>query len=177
MKWSNEVIGRVSEFIVQPIDEQIEAERKQVGARVAIKVGDDYVPADVCKLASKYPEKLMWDASITFREEDSEYTTIYFKVPCGDRFMPKLGDMPHKDRAVLFGVTDDIKRIEQLRATKYKTKRRIRCTLEGLRTDSKIKKEFPEAYDAYLKMMGMPSNNTCDNVEQLRAELTTILKK
>ena len=65
---------------------------------------------------------------------------------------------------------------------------KLSCTLSSITTINKLKEEFPEAYNIYVKLYGEPGapckkakddtgNETsmCDNIEKLRAEYNKVV--
>lgn len=58
-------------------------------------------------------------------------------------------------------------------------KNKITCVLEHISTVNRLKNEFPEAYEAYSEIASQPISerqNSCDEVERVRAELNKKIK-
>lgn len=72
-------------------------------------------------------------------------------------------------------IENDVNKYLSLVKEKQVMKNKIACALSGLKTYSKIKNEFPEAYIILVeKVDGITKEkDSCTNIEELRAELTT----
>lgn len=58
--------------------------------------------------------------------------------------------------------------------------KKVSCILANISTEKKLKDEFPEAYKIYINYdeeAGEDSQNMCDNIENVRAELSKLNKK
>lgn len=53
---------------------------------------------------------------------------------------------------------------------------KIICALESISTEKKLKEEFPEVYAAYTKVP-TETDNSCDAIEKVRAELSNYKKE
>lgn len=57
---------------------------------------------------------------------------------------------------------------------------KISCALNNISTEKKLKDEFPEAFVAYMTLgakVGEQSSNSCDSIENIRAQLSALKKK
>lgn len=57
---------------------------------------------------------------------------------------------------------------------------KISCALNNISTEKKLKDEFPEAFAVYITLnakVGEQSSNSCDNIENIRAQLNALKKK
>lgn len=176
MKLSNDTIDRIADKMVQPLVDQMTSLRASMGGKASEYLIANYVPDDVIKVAKKHPEMVCCHSIYLSTSKDSDSVTIEAKLPCGGLFVREFTALTKDAKARTLDVESNLTVYDVLRATKRSTRNRIRCTLQELRTDAKIKKEFPEAYKVYCELMDLPSESMCDNVEKLRADLSVITK-
>lgn len=177
MKLSNDTIEQVAELMVKPLQERRDTLRATIEKQVANYLTELYVPAEVQCCASMYPQ-MVRNAPVYVKHveyDDNLYLTP--SIPCGDSFLKDFKTKSSLEAAKILSVYDLLGEYMHTGKLRKDTRNRIRCTLQGLRTEAKIKKEFPEAYEAYKIVMDMPSGTMCDNVEKLRAELSGMITK
>lgn len=75
---------------------------------------------------------------------------------------------------------DEVKRLldvlkEELEQA-YVIEKKIACILDNISTEKRLKDEFPEAYAAYMSLDD-GEVNSCDSIENVRAQLSALKKK
>lgn len=122
-------------------------------------------PKDVLEFAKKYPDMI---GRMRLRV-CGEWVNINTPVPehfglgeCVDALKAEPGDD-------IKSMVIDIDAVETELSV---LKKKISCVVKSLKTVKKLKQEFPEAYEALMRIrMQLVEGNMCDDVERLRAEL------
>lgn len=73
-----------------------------------------------------------------------------------------------------------IERIQSLVKEQKVLQNKCLCALEQINTTNQLKGQFPEAYEAYCQYIEKsegPSENACDSIEDIRAELSKVNKR
>ena len=73
---------------------------------------------------------------------------------------------------------EKLEELMQLDKKHNSLKNKISCVLENITTVTRLKEEFPEAYNLYfVEVKERPAENQCTNTEELRAELSSLFSK
>ena len=108
-----------------------------------------------------------------------EWNTIYleskrilFNKEIKKLFNEKMATKPEELETLKILLTDYVVLSEK----QSETKKKLKCLFDSVKwTPTKLKNEFPEAYEVYIKMRAENSDGTinlCDSVENIRAILS-----
>lgn len=165
-----------------------------------IRVFNELLPSEEIKsLFKAMPEMFMTSTSLSLTYNDDifknffdkdlrkkyfnvgykEWNTIYlepkrilFNKEIKKLFNEKMATKPEELETLKILLTDYVVLSEKQRETKKK----LKCLFDSAKwTPTKLKSEFPEAYEVYIKMRAENSDGTinlCDSVENIRAILS-----
>jgi hypothetical protein len=103
--------------------------------------------------------------------ESIDFSDIPYRYDFERKSKANIISLIAKDEAVLNKVFELVLTWARLTHKISSLKNQIDCALSGITTENSLKDNFPEAYEAYLKVGGLESNDPCTNIESLRAEL------
>lgn len=172
---TNDDRDRIVEGILKPIKKEISLKAEEFGKNVLDPILLRDTPEEIILFRVKYERLLSIKESFSFFDffkDRSSYDFINIPVK---NFIVNYHDKERFIEEILSlkeGVVF-VKEINQLRTKKKSLKGRTKCVLENIRTTKQLKDQFPEAY---LILMDVPKemvkNNSCDDIENLRAELS-----
>lgn len=208
-KLSNYERENISRIMVQNlINKEIQNKQDEISSRLT-KLLYDKIPDDVKEFILKYPDYINkkdidisgYDFLSSEEKNNINITNIYFLGP-KIHICNVINKMYEGIEIDFFNIDDkfakyiikeypDIaKEIHDLTLKEYKiTKIRpnILCALKDISTVNGLMNDFPEAYEVYTNLYGVPGakcnksndvakRNNCDKIEQLRAEYNNIMK-
>lgn len=208
-KLSNYERENISRIMVQNlINKEIQNKQDEISSRLT-KLLYDKISDDVKEFISKYPDYINktdidisgYDFLSPEEKNNISITNIYFFGPkihiCNvinkmyEGIEIDFFNIDNKFAKYIIKEYPDIaKEIHDLTLKEYKiTKIRpnILCALKDISTVNKLMNDFPEAYEVYTNLYGVPrtkynksngitKRNNCDKVEQVRAEYNNIMK-
>lgn len=143
------------------------------------KICLENTPDDVKQILVKYPGLLAHAESSVYIGNFSWGSSTHFSYLRLNNYIPFfhkeiLNNLPKKNETIK-------KRIESYNQQSKEIgvlEKKLTCVLEHITTEKKLKKEFPEAYTALLKIRNTPvieeDSNLCDSIENVRASLAII---
>ena len=103
--------------------------------------------------------------------ESIDFSDIPYRYDFERKSKANIIELIAEDEIVLNKVFELVLIWARLTYKIFSLKNQIDCTLSGITTENSLKDNFPEAYEAYLKVGGLESTDSCTNIESLRAEL------
>lgn len=168
---SNYKIESVSKIISsEKYNEKIEKLKESIGHKVDNYL-KQFIPKDVLKLHEKYSYYMCKGPFIGLYSKDGYEFTHYPTLP---KLEEKYRDHKFReDKDFIALIERDVEELKDLRIKKNSLKNKVSCVLSDLKTYTKIKNDFPEAYSILIeKVDGQKEvKDTCTEVESLRAEL------
>lgn len=208
-KLSNYERENISRIMVQNlINKEIQNKQDEISSRLTNLLYDK-IPDDVKEFILKYPDYINkkdidisgYDFLSSEEKNNINITNIYFLGP-KIHICNVINKMYEGIEIDFFNIDDKFakyiikeypniaKEIHDLTLKEYKiTKIRpnILCALKDISTVNGLMNDFPEAYEVYTNLYGVPGakcnksngvakRNNCDKIEQLRAEYNNIMK-
>lgn len=208
-KLSNYERENISRIMVQNlINKEIQNKQDEISSRLTNLLYNK-IPDDVKEFILKYPDYINkkdidiygYDFLSSEEKNNINITNIYFLSP-KIHICNVINKMYEGIEIDFFNIDDKFakyiikeypniaKEIHDLTLKEYKiTKIRpnILCALKDISTVNGLMNDFPEAYEVYTNLYGVPGakcnksngvakRNNCDKIEQLRAEYNNIMK-
>lgn len=176
---SQQKVADLSHLMVKHLNDKLESLKDQVRLKIEESLKSDY-SKEVLDFFDKYPKIVNKCQGISIYWNFDGYKDYKFTVyPNLPKYTNEGVDLDkiftHKDgvrRDVIASLMDEYcqvtKKIDELR-------NKIKCTLNTLKSYTRIKNEFPEAYKLLVEKIDKEVLNVddpCTDVEALRAELT-----
>lgn len=160
------------------------------------------LPDDVRKVWDKYPSLFSRVGSVRLDEliDSGKYPELFkfsrnfsmswlsINAPCfldyegkGTSLKRQFMQYPYFQK-----YREKLEELMQLDRRHNSLKNKISCVLENITTVTRLKEEFPEAYNLYFvevikdnkkEVKERPAENQCTNTEELRAELSSLFSK
>lgn len=165
----------ICKHITDQLKEKIE-ERKNYLERYMEEKISNFTPAVILNFAAHYPV-IVKEETISWRECKVLYELSNYSIYVYVRYIPfkefdfkKIFDSDSK--------AEDLKNeIISLKKKSIEITNKTKCALEHISTHKKLKEQFPEAYAILIKEEdNVKSENECDAIENLRAELNSVNK-
>lgn len=151
MKISQYKVDRVVDILSLPIQEKLDITNKAISIKVTDKI-KEFLGKELIESYEKYKNLFKTQSSINI-SPDGDYNRDYnVKL---DKTLPDIScfeDYKNVKKFIYKEVKDDFERKQQQLQQLSDFKFKVSCILTELSTYSKIKKEFPEAYQALLKV-------------------------
>ena len=170
----------LSHMMVKHLNEKLESLKDQVMLKIEESLKSDY-PKEILDFFEKYPKIVNKCQGISIywkigNEKDYRFT-VYPKLPK----YPDENVSLEKEFRQGFGLKSDIisnlmDEYCQVFKKREEIRNKIKCTLNTLKSYTRIKNEFPEAYKLLVEKIDKEVLNVddpCTDIESLRAELTT----
>lgn len=185
VKISKYKADQIANAILAKAKEANETRKKELGELIK-KVVTEQMPPDLHAIHVTYPSALRKLESIEISKltpfKNSVHDHVYIYLPA----CPNPIAYTQADIYALIDLSSRRDQVRKLATEIIETKKnsdtlmkQISCTVHDLGTSSKLKHEFPEAYDAFTKLTketgtGQQPKSSCDSVENLRANLSKI---
>lgn len=201
IKLTNSRREEIKILLLKPLKKDIESTVKEL----AEIVGDFFLyilPDDVRKVWDKYPSLFSRVGSVRLDEliDSDKYPELFkfsrnfsmswlsINAPCfldyedeGTSLKRQFMQYPYFQK-----YREKLEELMQLDRKHNSLKNKISCVLENITTVTRLKEEFPEAYNLYFvevikdnkkEVKERPAENQCTNTEELRAELSSLFSK
>lgn len=201
IKLTNSRREEIKILLLKPLKKDIESTVKEL----AEIVGDFFLyilPDDVRKVWDKYPSLFSRVGSVRLDEliNSDKYPELFkfsrnfsmswlsINAPCfldyggkGTSLKRQFMQYPYFQK-----YREKLEELMQLDRKHNSLKNKISCVLENITTVTRLKEEFPEAYNLYFvevikdnkkEVKERPAENQCTNTEELRAELSSLFSK
>lgn len=168
---SQKEIDFISRQLLKPMNDKIGEIKKEIAAKVIEFIDSNTPPELLPFIKSNSP--FLKTMNVVF------FGTLRFE----DRYI-SLGEyvsdnwlLENKVRTDCEGLINDI---ESVYDESNRTRNRITCALNTIRTTKKLEQEWPEAYQIYIDHLKEEESREsapvpgCDQVESLRAELSSL---
>lgn len=201
VKLTNSRREEIKMLLLKPLKKDIEATVKELQ-----EVVRDFflyiLPDDVRRVWDKYPSLFSRVGSVRLDEliDSDKYPELYkfsrnfsmswlsINAPCfldyegkGISLKRQFMQCPYFQK-----YREKLEELMQLDKKHNSLRNKISCVLENITTVTRLKEEFPEAYNLYFvevikdnkkEVKERPAENQCTNTEELRAELSSLFSK
>lgn len=175
---SNGNIDRVSTFLSrQTFDESIQKQLSKIGEKVSEFIATNYIDSSMLNLyrSRSYYMRKIPNFSLFSSKSGKYITSIPLDLPLVTPHFEKTDLTEDKELKAL--ISEDVEELEVLGKNKDILYNKIRCALADLKYYTKIKNEFPEAYNILMKYDSNQKKtevkDPCTKIEELRAEITS----
>lgn len=188
-------------LLLKPLKKDIEATVKELQ-----EVVRDFflyiLPDDVRRVWDKYPSLFSRVGSVRLDEliDSNKYPELYkfsrnfsmswlsINAPCFLDYEGKEISLKRQFMQCPYfqKYREKLEELMQLDKKHNSLRNKISCVLENITTVTRLKEEFPEAYNLYFvevikdnkkEVKERPAENQCTNTEELRAELSSLFSK
>lgn len=170
---ANWKIDAVAKKMTAHLAEQKTKIEKDMEAMLAKELRKN-IPEEVLDFEKAYPNLVVKQEYIRFETENHNFY-LYPKTPAFFKNAKK--EFLKKDTPLVINLEFAAKEWEALRLKKNKLQNQIKCALSKLKSYKKIQDNFPEAYKVLIEEVDKEEikdpSNLCDDVEKLRAELSS----
>lgn len=165
-KISNEKAYEIAKRLTSPLFEKAEKFWNSTVEFVNEKY-KEYLPKDILDFQEKYPKSVKVESTYI----NGIYVNLKYPyyLEAREKFMQKYREY----------ISQKYEEYKDMREEGNRLHNKIQCTLTKLGTYKRIKEEFPEAYTILMDLVDGGStkgSSICDDVEGLRAQLSTVKK-
>lgn len=160
--------------ILKPVEKELSQKIEDFSKNILEPFLIRETPDDIKVFRAKYKDLIPTREYFYFSDFSKREDRRYIHIPVSN-FIPNFHnkeDVIDRIMSLKEGVKF-VREVEQLKEKLKSLKGRTRCVLDNINTTKQLKDQFPEAY---LILMNIPKekiqDNSCDNIENLRAELS-----